>query len=149
VNSSRRLFRSIASLLAPLLFVGCTAASSGAQVQAERVTPVDSSILEEWHRVTPQEDALGVSASRLANAHDEWQVFVNAAEFAREEPTQSRLHDTVTWALENADGVTSVVHEDREVWIVRGNVGGEALIRAVAPSLDRMGKDLEQAIEDL
>jgi hypothetical protein len=131
------------------LFAGCAVASSGEEINVEKVRPADSSVLEEWDRVTTEEEVLGMSASRLEDAPDEWQVFVNAAEFAREEPTQSRLHDAVTRALENAEGVTAVIHEDREVWIVRGDVRGDALVHAVAPSLDRLRKEVEQAIEDL
>ncbi|AXK71249.1 hypothetical protein DWG18_02390 [Lysobacter sp. TY2-98] len=143
------MLRFFASLLVPLLFAGCAAASSCGDIKVEKIAPADSSVLEEWHRVTTEEDVLGVSASRLEGAQEEWQVFVNAAEFAREEPTQSMLHEAVTQALQNAEGVTAVLHEDREVWIVRGNVRGEALVRSVAPALDHMQRDLERTIEDL
>ena len=46
-------------------------------------------------------------------------------------------------------GVTAVEEEDREVWIVAGNPGGDALVRSVADFVDRIQDQIRAHIESL
>lgn len=117
------------------------------QVDVQQIQPFDNSIQEEWLRVTEEQDLLGVSASKLdANT---WQVFINVAEFIREEPLQSALFDEITEALKQTDGVETAIQEDREVWAVRGNVTGESLIQSCATALNRLEPKIRANFETL
>ena len=53
------------------------------------------------------------------------------------------MHDLLTREVEAAvravRGVTGVMREDREVWLVSGKPTGKALVSAVSPVVDRLG----------
>ena len=51
------------------------------------------------------------------------------AEYVREEPLESELHDRMTTALQAVPGVTLVVQEDREVRSVDGTPGDDVSFR--------------------
>jgi hypothetical protein len=113
-------------------------------IEAKRIEPLDEEILEEWRRVTDEEHILGVNVTRMEGDWP-WHVAVSVAEFIREEPLQSKLHARITEALSQAPGVQGAEQEDREVWIVRGDVSGEALIRACGRALDSLAAELRAA----
>jgi hypothetical protein len=118
-----------------------------AQVEVQQIQPFDSSIQEEWIRVTEEQDLLGVGASKFDS--NTWRVFVNVAEFIREEPLQSDLFERITEALAKTDGVETAYQEDREVWIVQGDVTGESLIQSCAVALNELEPNIRAAIDAL
>jgi hypothetical protein len=99
-----------------------------------RVDPADEEIEEEWVRETDDQDILGVGAWKSPD--DDWRAQIWVAEFLREEPLESELDRGVDAALRSVEGVTDVVHEDREQWIAEGTPTGEALVRAAAGFVD-------------
>jgi len=101
-------------------------------VDIRQIEPSDDELSEEWEVVTDEEDIMGVGAVRSDDDDWPWQVFVCVAEFIRTEPLQSELFRVVSEALTGVSGVLEAAHEDREIWVVRGDVGGEALVRAAA-----------------
>jgi hypothetical protein len=106
----------------------------------KQITPLDREIVEEWVRdipLGPAHEALGVDASKHPQSGGwTWTVFVSAMEFVREEPLESKLRGAIITALRNVDGVLQAESEDREVWIVRGEPSGRALVDAVADVVD-------------
>lgn len=118
-------------------------------IEVRKITPQDSEIVEEWERVTRERDIVGVSAAKLKRPKWNWQIFVNAAEFVRTEPLEGRLEREITAALRKVGGVSAVVREDREVWLVQGDTSGGNLVRACAVALDRLGPEIRQHMEDL
>ena len=144
----RQIETTLASVLLSLLVTGVVMGEE-MSVVVEQVTPEDDAILEEWSRVTDDEDVLGVGTHRTADDEWYWIVFVNVAEFIRTEPLQSQLAIAITRALEKAPGVNKVVREDREVWLLEGDTSGEELIRACAKALAELEEKLRAAISDL
>lgn len=117
-------------------------------VAVKQIQPLDSSILEEWVRVTDDEDILGVSASR-SDGEWSWTVSIHAAEFIREEPLESELQESIEKALTSVSGVTAVAHEDREVWIIKGNPKGEDLVKSCSSALDNLSDAMRKAVSEL
>ena len=150
MNFSRATFiQIIVAVIAIMFFVASTWSIASMPIEVKRIEPMDSSILEEWTRVTDNEDVLGVSASKSAESNGEWQVFINVAEFVREEPLESKLYQHITDSLSGIDGVVEVIHEDREVWLVRGDVTGEALVRSSSAALNELHEELATAVDSL
>ena len=118
-------------------------------IEIKKVTPEDSDILEEWVRVTSEEDLLGVDAARLKQAKWNWQVSISVAEFVRKEPLASALEDKITSALKGVKGVKMVAREDREVWLVQGEVGGEELVWNCSIALEKMAPELRKYMKSL
>jgi len=116
-----------------------------AEIQIERVQPQDEEIREEWARVTNEKDILGVCVARMSSEDWPWHVSIYVAEFIRTEPLQSELFDSITAALTNVAGVTRVVHEDREVWVLQGEPAGEKLIHACSAALETLAPSLRKA----
>jgi hypothetical protein len=88
----------------------------------------------EFINQTNEPDILGVGASN-ENGDRYWSVFVNVAEFVREEPLESEFRNVVANALSSVKGVTSVEEEDREVWLVEGDAQGPELVAATVKAL--------------
>lgn len=86
------------------------------------------------------DDVLGVQVSK--ESRRSLSVFVNAAEFVREEPLESRLRAAVATGIQDVPGVEQVAEEDRETWAVIGSATGDAVIAAVAAVLERMADEL-------
>jgi hypothetical protein len=110
---------------------------------------MDSEILEEWRRVTEDTDILGVSASKSADPKWKWRVSIAVAEFVRKEPLESRLVDRITESLKKVKGAKAVAHEDREVWLIEGDVDGKALVCSASSALDSLAPQLRKHMESL
>lgn len=133
-------------VVASLLVLPLFGKNKPSTVEVRQITPEDSSVLEEWIRVTNDEDILGVSAVRLDRAKWNWQLSVAAAEFVRREPLASRLDRDLTAALKKVKGVTGVAREDTEVWLVHGNPKGDDLVRACAQVLELLAPEIRQQL---
>ena len=78
-------------------------------IEIKQTPPLDEEILEQWVRVTDDEEIHGVCATRSANEGWPWQVSIYVAEFIRDEPLQSELHEAVSFALSEAPGVAEAI----------------------------------------
>lgn len=117
---------------------------------SHRVEPLDSGVAEEWVRLTEEQDVRGVSATRLKDAEEwAWQLTVWAMEFVREQPLETELRDAVESAIAAVSGVREVESEDREVWVVDGEFSGDALVDAVAVTIDRFADRIRAHIATL
>lgn len=111
--------------------------------------PHDSSIVEEWERDTSEPDIRGIGVTRDADGTDwPWHLSVSVAEFVREEPLEGELRRRMDAALRAVPGVSDVAEEDREVWIIRGDVSGEAIAVAAAQVVDEMADRIRAAYFD-
>lgn len=98
------------------------------------IPPTDEELEEQWSRITDEPDLRGVEAAKSPD--DDWRVTVWVAEFIREEPFESSLHNGVASAIRSVVGVTDVWHEDREQWVAEGTPSGRDLCVAVGAFLD-------------
>ncbi len=119
------------------------------EILVRRIEPLDEEVLEEWERVTDEKDILGVGANLVAGQDWPWSVFIHVAEFIRREPLWTQLSSAITDALNGAPGVLKAVQEDREKWVVRGQVGGDVLVRAAAAVVDRLAEVTRAAYSPL
>jgi hypothetical protein len=135
-------------------FLGVFGAAHGSapidpsSVEVKKIQPQDQTVLEEWTRITEEEDILGISAAKLARPKWQWQIFVNVAEFIRNEPLESKFRKIVTESLRTVKGVEAVTQEDREVWLVEGaSANGGDLVRACAVGLSTIEAELRKAYD--
>lgn len=78
-----------------------------------------------------------------------WQIEVGAGEFVRTEPLETELIEAVDAAIRGVRGVTDVIHEDREVWMIAGRPRGRALARAVSDRLAPLVPRIEAELDSL
>ncbi len=102
---------------------------------------------EQWKRTTDDGSVRGVSVSRSRWA-DEWSLWVDVAEFVREEPLESEFRAAIDAALRAVPGVRSVHEEDREVWLIAGGSSGVDLLTAAAVVVDWVVPRWEAEFED-
>lgn len=109
----------------------------GASSQMELFQENDGGI-ERWTRTSTDGDvsALGASVSS-APGNNVWLVFVNAAEFLRQEPLESEFRTAIVAALSAVRDVANVTEEDRETWLVYGG-SGRAILEGVSIAIDQM-----------
>lgn len=112
-------------------------------IQTERLKPTDTEIEEEWVRVTNEIDILGVCAVKVSGDWP-WRVAIHAAEFARVDPLRAELVEAVSGALRSVPGVLRAEQEDRQAWVLQGQVTGDALVRACSTALDRLAPSLRK-----
>lgn len=136
-------------ILLSFVIVSVARANTKPSIEVKQITPADSEILEEWIRVTNEHEILGVTASKGRDGDWQWQVFIAVAEFVRQEPLESKLVRRITAALQKVPGAKAVAHEDREVWLIQGEVSGEQLVRSVSETLDTLAPELRKHIESL
>lgn len=118
------------------------------EIAVKQIPSSDEEILEEWVHVTDNEEILGVSASR-SEGEWSWTVSIYAAEYIREEPLESELYESISKALTTVPGVTAINHEDREVWIIKGNPKGEDLVKACVNGLYKHLEAMQQTLNIL
>ena len=70
-------------------------------------------------------------------------------EFIREDPLESTLRHEIASALRGVGGVVQAEEEDREVWILRGEPTGRALVDAVGAVLDRHERAIREHYDAL
>ena len=102
--------------------------------------------LIEWSHQAAEPEIFGVSASQEED-DEYWAVFVSAAEFVREEPLESKLRSAVASALASVPNVTSVEEEDREVWVVEGDVNGKELVASTVAALKSIYPELKAYLD--
>ena len=117
--------------------------------QVRRVPDSELDGEEAWLRVTGDPDVRGVEAVRLADGDRPWQVIAFVAEFLRVDPLEDELGQAMPEALLAVPGVTAVVEDDREAWIVSGEPSGEALVVAAAGVVDRLADRARAYIDGL
>ena len=116
----------------------------------KQIEPRDAEITEEWVRdvpMGPSHDVHGVDATKHAQPGGwTWTVSVSAMEFVREEPLESTLRREIIAAMRGVPGVVQAEEEDREVWILRGDPTGHALVEAIAGVIDTHALAIRDAI---
>ena len=95
----------------------------------------DEDFEEQWQRTTDEPNFRDLSVSRSRWA-EEWSLWVNAAEFIRDEPLEGEFRSGLDAALRAVPNVTDVREEDREVWIITGTATGPELIAAASVVVD-------------
>jgi len=118
------------------------------EIAVKQIPSSDEEILEEWVNVTENEEILGVSATR-SKSEWSWTVSIYAAEYIREEPLESELYESINKALTTVPGVAAIDHEDREVWIIKGNPKGEDLVKACVNALYKHLEAMQQTLNNL
>jgi len=105
---------------------------------------------EGWDRLTDEPEIRGVEAL-LSDSGGKWpwQVTIWVAEFLREDPLQSELHQGLDRALRAVPGVLDVANEDTEVWVVAGTPTGDALVAAAAQVVDTLADRAREHIDGL
>lgn len=113
--------------------------------------PVAGDTIEaEWHREIAQprdRDLHGVDATKWRTGQWPWHVSVYVMQFIRDVPLEVELRRRIIAALRAVPGVTDVAEEDREVWMIRGEPSGAALVDAVAPIVDELAPKAREEIE--
>ncbi len=143
------LWIAVVLVVAAAIAVPLLAKEKTPPVEVRKITPEDNEVAEEWERVTSEPDVHGVSAGRLKRTKWNWQIFINSAEFVRGDPLASRLDADVTAALKKVKGVSAVVREDTEVWLLQGDASGEEIVRACAKALDTLAPEIRKHLEHL
>ena len=113
---------------------------------SDEVVRVDAEV-EAWERVVDDTDLRGMEAQRLDGDDWTWELFVSVAEFLREGPLEEELRRGVDAALRSVSGVTDVAEEDREVWLVRGEASGAALVQAVGVVVDGLAEGADEHLQ--
>ena len=116
-------------------------------IEVRKVASKDISAAEEWERVTTEVDVLGVSAVRGKQPNGSWRITVNAAEFVRKDPLESRLQNAIESALKKVNGVKRVAHEDREVWLVQGEASGDELVRSCSAAVNGLAEEIRKLLK--
>lgn len=107
-----------------------------------RIEPADDEIAEEYVRRTDQPDFRGVDVYRIASLDRwQWQVALGIDEFAPDR-IEAELNERMPPALLAVPGVTEVVRESREVWLVSGTPSGEDLARAASRVVDDLADSI-------
>ena len=118
--------------------------------EVRRVPADELDGVEGWDRLSDDPEIRGVEAIRAeSNGPWQWSVTVWAMEIVRQDPLEATLQTAIEDQLRNVQGVTSVAHDDREVWIVDGSPSGEELARAAAIAVDGLEADIRSHYEAL
>jgi hypothetical protein len=91
---------------------------------------------EDWERLTDEPDVRGVEATRGRDPEWPWSVGVYAMESVRDELLEGDVRHAMIVELWSVPGVTGVLDQDREVWIVGGEPSGDDLLGAAAKVVD-------------
>jgi uncharacterized protein YdhG (YjbR/CyaY superfamily) len=106
----------------------------------KQIKPLDDELVENWLREIsdPKERSIhGVDATkRRDDVRWRWRVSVWAMEHVRDVPLEADLRRRIGAALRAVPGVAEAAEEDREVWVIRGEPEGAALVAAVATAVD-------------
>jgi len=115
-----------------------------------QLQPQDPELTEEWAREIADphlRSVHGVSASKSRTGKWSWSVMVDVMEFIRDVPLETQLRDRIMLALHDVPGVVDVMEGDRELWLVRGDASGAALVNAVSSVVDELAQQSRQEID--
>jgi hypothetical protein len=117
---------------------------------AKQIAPVDAELAEEWTRdiADPHVSSVqGIDAHKWnADTPWRWRITVSAMELVRGEPLEATLRAEIVAALRGVPGVVQAEEDDREVWIVRGEPTGAALVNAVAAVIDSHAEEIRHEV---
>ena len=119
------------------------------EVPPPRGPAIEASIGDEGERVWRRADSEYVTDAEISDygyGDWDWQLYLEAAEFVRDDPLESELRAAVDAAARSVPGVAEVVEEDREVWLIRGGDAAEVLA-AVSRALDGLAPKLRAYLE--
>jgi hypothetical protein len=118
---------------------------SSSDIEIHKCASEHDDLIERWVRATDDEPVFGVAATRLLGDHATWEVIVSAARHVRGEPLRSTLEQAILDHLTALPEVFDAFQEDREIWMVHGEVGADALIRACSAALDGLADALRES----
>jgi len=112
-------------------------------VSVAQVDIDDDEVLEFWKRSCAGIANWMQDVSVQKSDHDIWcwSVTVGAGEFVRQPSDNALLHDAIVRAVMKVPGTRDVAREDNEVWLVSGNISGDALVRYTSVGLDSFLSD--------
>lgn len=118
-------------------------------IQILQIPPFDEAIREHWEVNAHDIDLFGFSALCEPAMQYPWSLCINVAEFVTQEPLESQFRERIGAAISAVAGVTAIEEADREVWVVAGDVAGEALVEAVLTVLLQMAPELNHALQQV
>ena len=115
-----------------------------------QLPPSDDETVEVWSRDIAEPKVSqyhGVEAVKSRTGKWPWQVGVWVMEHIRDVPLEDELRHRIIAALRAVPGVVEVIEGDRELWLVRGEPKGLALVDAVAPVVDELAPQAKQEVQ--
>ena len=99
-----------------------------------------------WARDTTDSDVFGVEAWSFDDVSPDWPwgLAVNVVEVLSDDALREKVCDRLDAALLATPGVAGIAMEDSSIWLIAGDVGGDAIVRAVSEVLN----DLEALLRD-
>ena len=102
-----------------------------------------------WTSVSEEMDVYGVEVmSYTEYKPNAWQVVVSAMEFVREDPLEAEIRGALAEALRRVPGVSEVIEEDREVWVVVGPTSGQPIAQVAADLIESFGPRITDFIDE-
>lgn len=120
---------------------------ASSNIEIHKCASEHDDLIESWVRVC-DEPVFGVTATRLLGDHATWEVTVSAARHPSTEALRSALEPAILGALTAVPEVFDAFQADRGIWMVHGEVGADALIRACSTALDGLGGALRDPHAD-
>lgn len=117
-------------------------------IKIEKVPSGHESILEQWEVVAENPDIFGISIAKQDSIDFSWSIVVNAAEFIRDDPLETKFRNRIARALSSIEGVKQVEEADREVWVVSGSPEGREMAKAVVDVLISLNDEIQSYIEE-
>lgn len=116
-------------------------------IQILQIPPFDEAIREHWEVSAHDVDLFGFSALCEPAMQYPWSLCINVAEFVTQQPLEGQFRARIGAAIAAVQGVSAIEEADREVWVVAGEIAGEALVEAVLTVLLEMAGELHSAVQ--
>ena len=99
-----------------------------------------------WARYTTDSDVFGVEAWSFGDVSPDWPwgLAVSVVDVLSDDDLRVKVCDRLDEALLAVPGVTEIAMEDSSIWLIAGDIGGDAVVRAVSEVLN----DLEDLLRD-
>ena len=107
-------------------------------VHVAEVTFDDEEVLECWKRSCPdmERSMQSVSVIKSTDSSDCRSLMVSAGEFFPAEPESMELHNAIVSKLSLLPDVTDVLREDKEAWVVVGDLTCHELVQHASVAVD-------------
>jgi hypothetical protein len=119
---------------------------SSSDIEVHKCASEHDDLIERWVRVTDEEPLFGVAATHVLGDRSTWEVTISAARHVRGESLRSTLEQAILGHLTALPEVFDAFQEDREIWMVHGEVGADALIQACSTALEGLADMLRASL---
>ena len=116
------------------------------QIDINQLSTIQEGVLDHWEATAENVDLFGVAAVKSNTAEYQWSIVINAAEFIREEPLETKFRSKILDSLKGLKSVNKIEEVDREVWVVDGDPGGRALLDAVIGVLIELEPEISECL---